>query len=1003
MSALPRPTCRPGPHRDLVDALHDLHHRAGWPSLRTLARETGVSHTTVSKAFSSPPLPAWGTLELLVEAMDGDTATFHDLWLAASTPADAARPRTRRGSPAARAELAAVRRHLETGTGLLLVTGEAGIGKTTLVTHRRADRRDASSPTGHCLPLSTEVPLMPSSTCCARRPRRRRRPLARGALGALPGLRARRAGAPAPRARVPGRPTPDRRLRAAAPVRRDGASSTRAGGDRHPGLLLEDLHWADSSTLDLLEHLLAHVPSARVVGTFRTADPDIPATTLDRLARLRLVAGPQCLNLAPLDVAATREQLSLALGRAPAPGLVDEIHGRTRGHPFFTAQLATAGPETLALGLSGMFDHRLRELGPDGWAVARALGVADRALLPADLAEATGLTLDRVLTVLHQLSDQWLLAPPDGSPTVGLRHPLIAEAIRRRLAPGEAGMQHRRVAAALAARADAEPGEIARHWHAAGDRQHEVLWRRAAAERAAARFATREALDHWSRVLELWPAVDVEALGMSFAQALCRAIDAANSEGDFETERRLVALAETVDGTPFERAALLTRAGDTQYMLGNEERGMALLDRALLLHSSLPPSPELVDCLSTHILFLNLQGRYDESDAAILRAFEALDAVGDDGGRSRILSWASGRALAEGDLELARTHSRTALEVSAASGDPFAQLVAAVTATNLMLDLGAPVSEIDATAAPALELVARWQITEYTSSLLLTIVGEAHLRAGRRGGRGRRGPGTSWARSTRPPTPSTPNAWSWPASADGSTKRGPDRRAGPGPAQPGRQLVESQSALAEVELWAGLPVAAAAAPRPDAGPSSCPPTTPSWPGGRRRRPGPTPPSRPVHRDASARSRSGGCAPSAPRPAADPFGPQAAGTSARGGAGGEAELARLEGTGRPRLGRRRRRVGPARPPPRAAYCRWRAARAALREGRGTLAHRLLTRAAGEATQHVPLSRRSRPPRRVAAADRPDRHPCPRRGLSRAARTGQGRWAADPPPCSSAPGT
>ena len=65
---------------------------------------------------------------------------------------------------------------------------------------------------------------------------------------------------------------------------------------------------------------------------------------------------------------------------------------------------------------------------------------------------------------------------------------------------------------------------------------------------------------------------------------------------------------------------------------------MALLDRALLLHSSLPPSPELVDCLSTHILFLNLQGRYDESDAAILRAFEALDAVGDDGGRSRILA-----------------------------------------------------------------------------------------------------------------------------------------------------------------------------------------------------------------------------------------------------------------------------------------------------------------------------------------------------------------------------
>ena len=75
MSALPRPSLPPGPHRDLVERLHDLHHRAGWPSLRALARETGVSHTTVSKAFSTATLPTWGTLELLVEALGlgGDT------------------------------------------------------------------------------------------------------------------------------------------------------------------------------------------------------------------------------------------------------------------------------------------------------------------------------------------------------------------------------------------------------------------------------------------------------------------------------------------------------------------------------------------------------------------------------------------------------------------------------------------------------------------------------------------------------------------------------------------------------------------------------------------------------------------------------------------------------------------------------------------------------------------------------------------------------------------
>ena len=58
MGALPRPDLAPGPQRELNDALHALHHRAGWPSLRNLASDAGCSHTTVSHVFSSPkPAP----------------------------------------------------------------------------------------------------------------------------------------------------------------------------------------------------------------------------------------------------------------------------------------------------------------------------------------------------------------------------------------------------------------------------------------------------------------------------------------------------------------------------------------------------------------------------------------------------------------------------------------------------------------------------------------------------------------------------------------------------------------------------------------------------------------------------------------------------------------------------------------------------------------------------------------------------------------------------------
>src|SRR4051794_5576390 len=129
MGALPMPDIPPGPQRDLLHALHELHHRAGWPSLRTLGTAVGCSPTTVSAAFSSGRLPSWGILELLVEELGGDTVDFHQWWLAAGQPPEPSGA-TRVRLAGRRDELATVRRHLESGHGVLLVAGEGGIGKT---------------------------------------------------------------------------------------------------------------------------------------------------------------------------------------------------------------------------------------------------------------------------------------------------------------------------------------------------------------------------------------------------------------------------------------------------------------------------------------------------------------------------------------------------------------------------------------------------------------------------------------------------------------------------------------------------------------------------------------------------------------------------------------------------------------------------------------------------------------------------------------------------------
>jgi tetratricopeptide (TPR) repeat protein len=157
VGALPRRTVPDGPVRILFDRLHELHHQAGWPSLREMAKEVGCSHTTISVAFSGPAVPRWGLVELIVETLGGDTAEFHTLWLAASAkgpqppkPEAAPRPEAPRpprqlpadvaGFTGRTGQLADLDRLLldaKTSNAVVIsaVSGTAGVGKTALAVH----------------------------------------------------------------------------------------------------------------------------------------------------------------------------------------------------------------------------------------------------------------------------------------------------------------------------------------------------------------------------------------------------------------------------------------------------------------------------------------------------------------------------------------------------------------------------------------------------------------------------------------------------------------------------------------------------------------------------------------------------------------------------------------------------------------------------------------------------------------------------------------------------
>jgi tetratricopeptide (TPR) repeat protein len=720
VAELPRPEMPPGPRRDLIDALHTLHHEAGWPSLRVLAGAPGCSRTTVSSAFSSPRLPSWGVLELLVEAMGGDVVRFHDLWLAAGTPVAApSAPETRIAGR--KPELATVRRHLEEGSGLLVVTGEAGMGKTRLVT--TAVSRAAPTmfvATGSCLPLSVDVPLLPVADALSGVPAVDDGQWLKEALSEcaayVPGSLRRLL----PELEPTGLPEPEdewslQRLFAA--VR---SALTALARLRPLAVVVEDLHWADTATLDLLEHLLARPVPVPILGTWRLDDPATTEHASQWWMRVQRLRTSTALALPPLSREETTEQIVLVAGRADSE-LVDRIHRRSRGQPLFTEQLA-AQPvgQPMPQLLADLLDQRLEGLGPPAWSIARALGVADRALDDALLTDITGLDSAQLAVGLHELENRHLLRPSTGH-LVELGHPLQAEAVRRRLVTPESVAEHRRIAEALEQSADPSAAEVAEHWQRAEDRSEEIAWRIRAARSAAERFALVQAGAQWRRVLGLWPDGDDTAGSppVRIGEAHLAAIDALVSvDVAAAWEVAVEGMRSVTDVTGADVADLYGRAADIQGWMGEAEDGLALVDRALDLHQPTAPSVGYVRALHQREMLLDALGRYAEAQVASSRALAACSDVDAPQLLRRILIERAYCDTGVGDLSGGLASLDAAARVELTTPDPMGEIHLAVARTHILMMAGQVGEDVAAAGRPGLESAMAWGLDTMPSFML---------------------------------------------------------------------------------------------------------------------------------------------------------------------------------------------------------------------------------------------------------------------------------------------
>ncbi|MGH3370110.1 MAG: helix-turn-helix transcriptional regulator [Nocardioidaceae bacterium] len=387
-------------------------------------------------------------------------------------------------------------------------------------------------------------------------------------------------------------------------------------------LVVDDLQWADVSSLDALAYVVAGFRQQRLVVavTYRDTELGDGHPLHAWLADLRRLPSVHDLALKRLGRAGTREQLSILLGAVPDEYLVRQVYERSGGNPYLTELLVRdlrAGSTRLPPGLPDQLREVLlaswHQLLPSAREIVRLLAVVGRPSpysLLVSLGDALGHDRSRVAAALVGAVRAGVLQT-DGSDGYWFRHPLLAEVLYDSFLPGEAAPVHAALVELLEDwpyQDEAEEmrglADLAIHHERCGRYDDAFRYTLRAAERAARLQGHPEQARHLLLAVDLLdqvsPAV-VEAAGGEVSM-LERAAYASSRSGDVETAYRLVSRAiGLVDrgATPLDAARLVTEWSELVYATGRvTKRPIARLIDAVEWTSADVGSPEHAIALS---------------------------------------------------------------------------------------------------------------------------------------------------------------------------------------------------------------------------------------------------------------------------------------------------------------------------------------------------------------------------------------------------------------------
>ena len=494
---------------------------------------------------------------------------------------------------------------------VVLIAGEAGVGKTRLVTEltARARHRGILPLTGWCVEHGDQVtPLAPVAD------------IVRGLLARTPEAELDHVIGPAGvdlAALLPDLDPTGEFSRSPASVGRlfEGVLGVlrRLSARRPVVTVVEDLHWADESTRQLLAFLAPRLMDHPVllVGTYRSDELHRRHPLRPFLVSVERSVRPERIDLAPFTRTELADLVAAVTQTAPDPQFITALHARSGGNGFFAEELlAKGGRASFPPLLRDAVMARTTELDPTALSVLRMAAASGPVINTAVLRSACDLNRPALDTAIEALVDSGLWVR-DGQ-ILRFRHELTREVVEAELAAGDRAAVHGSLAAAVTEVEPSRTGDIARHWAISGDQPRALETAAAAARAAAAMGAHAEALLQFERVLEWWDRVPDAArrAQYSHAELLLEAADTAGRARWFS--RALVlgrqAVAEMSDGDPIKQGLACLRLVDWAWFAEQGDDAPRLIDRAMEVIPADPQTPALALTMAWRALMLAEHG-----------------------------------------------------------------------------------------------------------------------------------------------------------------------------------------------------------------------------------------------------------------------------------------------------------------------------------------------------------------------------------------------------------